>query len=88
MKSRPEKDSPRTPSDHEEDGNNPTQDHELAHQIEEAMVDIEPIEAQARQVEEEGVVENTALPLRNTHAEEECHVRGNTLADTLDKGLI
>ena len=76
VKSRPEKDSPRAPSDHEEDKNNSTQDSELAHQMEEAMTDIEPSEAQARQAEEEGVVENTALPLRNIHMEEECHVRG------------
>ena len=87
VKSRPEKDSPRAPSDHEEDGSNFSQDHELAHQIEEAMVDIGPTETQDSQEGEEGDVENTALPLRNTHVEEECHVRGNTLADTSSRGL-
>ena len=52
------------------------------------MEEIEPIEAQASQVEEEGAVGNTALPLRSTHVEKKCHIRGNTLTDTMGKGLI
>ena len=55
LKSRPERDSPLAPSDHEEDGSNSVQDQELAHQIEEAMEDTESIETQAGQEEEEGV---------------------------------
>ena len=88
VKNQPEKDSPWTMSDPEEDGNNPTHDQELAHQIEEAMEEIESIVAQANQVEEEGDVGNTALPLRRTHVEEEHYVGENTLTNTLLKGLI
>ena len=84
----PEENSPLAPSDLDEEDELAYQIEEVAHQIEEAMEDIRLSVAQASQADEEGAVGNTAFPLRDTHMEEEYNVGGNTLTNTMSRGLI